>query len=133
MISVSVAISQPRLQALQKANLPVPPPVTANLLVDTGASNTNLDCAIVQKLGIQPSNQIGVSTPTTGKNAVMLDVYDVNLYLHAPDGTAKAINSLPVIESDFSAQNIDGLLGRDILSMCLLLYNGQKQDYQLVF
>jgi hypothetical protein len=34
------------------------------------------------------------------------------------------INALPVVETGLSIQGIDGLLGRDVLNDCTLIYNG---------
>lgn len=39
--------------------------------------------------------------------------------------------SLAVMESNLLSQGILGLLGRDILSKCVLTYNGENQTYIL--
>jgi hypothetical protein len=113
-----------------KAGRTPPQIVTARLLVDTGASHTCLDCAVIQKLGLIPTGQISVHTPTTGGTAQAINQYDVALLIQA-HGTLKSFLTLPVGESDFSAQAIDGLLGRDVLAQCLLLYSGPDNVFML--
>lgn len=59
-----------------------------------------------------------------------MNQYDVALYIPA-HGTHKSFTTLPVMEADFSAQNIDGLLGRDVLAQCLLVYSGPDNAFML--
>jgi hypothetical protein len=65
-IDVLVGVSPPRAQQLALANAPVPAPVSARLLVDTGASVTCLDRAILASLGLAPTGNVAMATPSTG-------------------------------------------------------------------
>lgn len=132
LVDVHIGVSKPRHDALQKAGQPIPAFVAARLLVDTGASSTCLDCVVVQKLGLIPTGQITVHTPTTGTSGQLVNQYDAALFMQA-HGTHKSFLTLPVMESDFSAQNIDGLLGRDVLAQCLLVYSGPDNAFMLSF
>jgi len=41
--------------------------------------------------------------------------------------------TLPVMAGDFRMQNIQGLLGRDVLAHCLLVYDGAGDTFSLAF
>jgi len=119
-ITVWVSVSGPRFTALRNAGKPVPNPVQARLLIDTGAWCTVIDKPIIAALGLTPSGTALCHTPSTGTTPAVLNQFDVSLVL----GLHVLRLTLPVVETDFSAQSIDGLLGRDVLSQCLFVYNG---------
>ncbi len=52
--------------------------------------------------------------------------YDAGLVLPLPSAPHVHVLqfTIPVLESDFSQQGFDGLIGRDVLSQCLFAYNG---------
>lgn len=127
LILVSIAVSQARRAALMTANQPVAQAVSANLLIDTGATCTNLDMGIITALGLQPTGTVPVHTPSTGNVPVSQQVYDVGLILPGQGATGAQVHyvaNLPIIGSNFSAQGIDGLLGRDVLKHCRMTYSG---------
>lgn len=123
LITLMVGISIPRQTALKSADLPIASPVPATLLVDTGASCTVLDEEIIQLLNLQPTGSIDVHTPSTGAAAVPRNQYDILLAIGGA-GAMKVIATLPIVGSDFSAQGINGLLGRDVLSHGSMFYDG---------
>jgi hypothetical protein len=41
--------------------------------------------------------------------------------------------TLPVIGLDFTGQNIKALIGRDILTRCMLIYSGTRANFTLAF
>lgn len=137
LISVYIGVSSAKQAELQRQNQPVPAWQAATLLIDTGASNTNICCHVMQTLGIQPTGSIAVHTPSTGTAPVGMPVYDVNIYIPmqsrlsslaglAPTpGSLHTISNLPIIEADFSGQQgMQGLLGRDVLQRASLSYHG---------
>jgi hypothetical protein len=131
--TLRIGASRPRRDALQKANQPIPGPVDAQLLIDTGASCTCLDPWIIQKLQLTPSGLIDIHTPsTTANNAHACHQYDVTLIIPHP-GISRSFNAIPVLESNLKHQGIDGLMGRDVLSHCLFVYNGELKIYTLSF
>jgi hypothetical protein len=46
---------------------------------------------------------------------------------------SRLFQSIPVIATDLSRQNIGGLLGRDVLEKCLLVYDGAVRNFSLAF
>lgn len=134
-VDVFVGVSAPRSKALQDAGQPVPGIVNARMLIDTGASSTNICSSVIQRLSLVPTGQAMVLTPSTGTAAVTMDQYDVNLYFPYPQASTPphVIRTIPIICADFTAQGIHGLIGRDILARSNMFYNGDLQLCTLNF
>jgi hypothetical protein len=133
-ISIGFLVSAPRRAALQQAGLDVPPPQIVRALVDTGASGTCLDCTIVKRLGLAPSGTILIHTPSTGATPQTCNQFDVAVGIVMDNNEIHLSGSvIPVIESDLSAQNIQALLGRDLLDQGILIYDGRRRFVTLAF
>jgi hypothetical protein len=89
---------------------------------------------VLLALGIQPTGTIGVTTPTTGINAVTCNQYDVSITIPAPKGLPFLVPTTAVTEHEFlNAQGFHALIGRDILSHCHFTYNGQISLFTLAY
>jgi len=132
LVELVIGVSTPRAIALKAAGKATPAPISANFLLDTGASSTVIDQATIAPLGLVPTGQTLVNTPTTGGAPVARFQYDIGLILYHVDNS-RFFHNLPVIATDLSGQKIGGLLGRDILSKCLLVYNGPGDRFALAF
>jgi predicted aspartyl protease len=105
-----------------------------NALIDTGASCTCVDPAIIQALRLSPTGSTMVLTASTGAQAHVTEQYDVSIQIYsAMDEPPLEIPMIAVIASDLRAQGIDALIGRDVLSHCLLVYNGDMELFTLAF
>lgn len=86
-------------------------------------------------LGLSSTGPAKVTTPTTGVTAVQYQQYDVRLLL-AGFSLAQPIfrrDTIAVVELDLKGLGVDALIGRDILSECVLHYNGATSDFTLAF
>jgi hypothetical protein len=135
-VSVSFSVSGAHRAALQRDGKPAPSPVIARCLIDTGARGTCVDRTVVQGLGISPSGKVFVHTSSTGSTPVKCNQFAVaagvimdNDHLHFP---VKGI-IIPVTEMDLSRQNIQGLLGRDVLDQGIFIYDGSHRTLTLAF
>lgn len=126
LIGILIGVSNPRFAALSAAGLTPPTPVLGTFLIDTGASCTCVDPDLISGLGIQPTGVTGIRTPSTQAGIPhYCDQYDVSLFI--PDHAGASghfVPAIPIITTHLKSQGFDGLLGRDVLNSCLLIYNG---------
>jgi predicted aspartyl protease len=132
LVDILVGVSAEREEALKKASTPVPPPVPIRALIDTGASCTAIDPGALTSLGLTPTGSTPVHTPTTGNTAQNADQYDVSIVLLNPKLNL-TFPTIAVIESKLSIQGIQALIGRDVLTNCLFIYDGQSGIFTLSF
>ncbi|MGH9385441.1 MAG: aspartyl protease family protein [Vicinamibacterales bacterium] len=125
-VDAIVGVSLPRRNALLAANQQVPNTVSIRGLLDTGASGTAVDPSVLTALGLTPTGTILVNTPTTGANPVSVDQYDVAFIIPGPPKGSPLLSlTLPVVASELLIpQGFHALIGRDILSQCVFVYNG---------
>lgn len=110
-----------------------PPPRRVRALVDTGASHTVVSGHRLNALGLDPVGQIKVHSATTEGELVEVPVYSVCLSL-AGDKTGVLADPLEVVAAgDLSGLGVQALLGRDVLSRCLLFYHGPGRTITLTF
>lgn len=132
---VGVAGSQARREALIASSQQVPPAASVRALVDTGASCTCVDPAVLKALSLSARGSASVHTPSTGPAPHMADEYDVSLIVpgagihHVP----LTIDAVPVIAADLAIQGIHAIIGRDVLQDCILIYNGAVGEFTLAF
>ena len=131
-VELRVGVSLSRANALRQAGLDVPQQMAIRGLIDTGASCTCIDPGCLSFLGLQPTGQTVVHTPTTGGTPHPCNQYDVSIMLLHP-GLTLTFGVVPVIASDLSLQGIDALVGRDILVRCLFVYDGPANMFSLAF
>lgn len=131
-----ISVSAARRDALIAAGQPVPDPERITALIDTGASGTCVDPSILQALALTPTGVATVNTPSTGSKPHIADQYDVLLVVPGALQTHEplVIPNMPVISAELLvAQGFHALIGRDVLSMCLLEYNGPTRSFSLAY
>jgi len=110
----------------------IPPPVSGFMLIDTGATRSCVDTEIVTKLGVKP---IGIATLTTASGESKHNLYPAKLNF-PPMTFGVEFGSLVGVnlkQQTVGGHQIIALLGRDLLSRCLLVYNGLKGSFTLAF
>lgn len=134
MLIAVLEVSQARAKALAAAGQPVPKMQVMSALVDTGASCTCVDPAIIQALGLTPTGSTLMFTPSTGAQGHLTDQYDASLKIYCTrQQVPLEISVIAVVASDLRVQGIDALIGRDVLKFCLLSYDGQSGFFTLAF
>lgn len=131
-LNLFVGVSQPREQALRQANITIPQPTLVRGLVDTGASITAVDPAVIQALGLQPTGFMPVHTPSTGSTPHQASTFDVSIAIPVAPLTF-TLGAIAVIESSLTVQGIQVLIGRDVLAHCLFVYDGRSNIFSLAF
>jgi hypothetical protein len=100
-------------------------PVKASALIDTGASHSAVRAGLLGPLGLHPVGVISISTPSS--HGVQCPLYAVRVTL--PQGFIDTT----VSEVPLQGQNIDALIGRDILRYGILIYQGPTMQFTLSF
>ena len=130
-----IGVSQARRQALISSGRVAPNDMQVQAIVDTAASCTCVDPAVLTQLGLTPTGTTAINTPTTGGQPAMVNQYDVSLTI--PSNVSQPAlfhHTIPVVETALlAAQGFHVLLGRDVLRGCLLTYDGQSGLFTLAF
>lgn len=133
LLTMYVGISIPRQAAMQAAGVPVPTMVSGTFLLDTGASSTCVDPSLMSKLGIAPTGVVGIQTPSTAGGSHQCNQYDAAIYIPGGNNIGFWVEALPIVETSLASQGIEGLIGRDIINRCTLVYNGSANLVTLAY
>jgi predicted aspartyl protease len=130
LLQVQVMVPPALAALLGQSNQPIPVPGSGWALIDTGATRTCVDKAVLDELQVQATGAI-----TTGTAAGPAQQLLYPAKLNFP-GANFEIEFGSVIGVDLRGQSIAGqnvivLLGRDVLSRCVLIYNGPGGTFTL--
>ncbi len=134
MVRAVVGVSRPRATMLVGRNLEVPKDVVVDAVVDTGASCSCVDRSVLRQLHLVPTGVTLIHTPSTGAGPAMASQFDISLKIVTKE-PSDALHRplLPVIGCDFSSQGFQMLIGRDILSGCLLVWDGLRRCFSFAY
>lgn len=136
MMTALVGVSEARRAALVAVGQPTPNLITIRALVDTGASGTCIDPSVLNALALTPTGSVLVNTPSTGSTPHAADQFDVAIIVPgaSPSHTPLFVENIAVLSADLlQAQGFHALIGRDILSLCLLSYDGMTGSFTLAY
>lgn len=128
-LQVEISVPQQLAAALQQAQQPIPAPQVGIAIIDTGASITCVDDAVLQGLGLTASNTVPVATPSATS-------VDQPVYACVISFPGTPIGPLPfstVIGSQLAGLGCIALIGRDVLQFCQLVYNGPEGFWTIAF
>lgn len=99
-------------------------------LIDTGASVTGVDNSLLNNLGYPP---IGVTALTTPSGATRTNIFMIRLVIPSkddpkfpPNMPRIVIDNIKAVGVQLAKQPYKILLGRDVLSRLILVYNGPQ-------
>lgn len=127
-IQLQVDAPAPVRQALTAAGDVVPPTQLIPAVIDTGATVSGIDTAVLQVLGLQPTGTVNIGG-IAGPNAHGLYTVDV----HIPVGPQRLSLVNRVVIGVQLAPPYKALLGRDLLAMMMLVYSGPAGTWTLAF
>jgi len=128
LVNVKIALSVPLQAVTHSFKRSQPQPVFETFLVDTGASHTLVSSDVIRAWNLTPSSGNTVVGVSTAGVLTRQPAYHLSLFLHgAYPGQGWMHDSVEVTSVDpklFAGHRYRGLIGRDILNRCILLYNG---------
>ena len=130
LLSVEITIPTALVQLYNQTKQAIPAPITGWAILDTGAYRTCIDNTTIQSLGV---NAVGLEDTLTPAGRKKQNTYPAHFKF---PGTTIDLDFGEVIGADlqgqkYNNQNIIALVGRDILSACILIYNGKSGMYTL--
>jgi hypothetical protein len=87
----------------------------------------------MRTLALQATAQTRVVTGTTGPQGEAADVYSVQLTLMPHTAQPRRWSTMEVLALPLLNQGIEGLVGRDLLSQMVLVYDGPRRRAQLTY
>jgi hypothetical protein len=123
-IEIIIVPAQPVTAKLQSEGKSVPTKKVI-ALIDTGASCSCINDVIAKELGLVARDIVKINTPA---GTTEQPIYDLGIAL------PNLMNTIIPIQApgcNLENQPYQALIGRDVLSMCTLVYNGWDNSYQL--
>jgi hypothetical protein len=135
-INTDVGVAEEHAKALLAAGLPVPAPVHARFLLDTGAGRSMVRHDIAQRAGLKLINDSqpikGIGVDTTGR--VYLGSIRFGFTSKRQPGAQFGIMvNAEIASGQLPFADIDGLIGRDVLNHFRLIYDGQAGRITLTY
>jgi len=112
--------------ALKKEGAPIPEPVAAKGMIDTGATGSVIQPALVEQIGLEPVGLVHISTPSSDN--VPCHLYSVRLMF--PNNV---VVETVAVQAPLRGQQIQCLIGRDVLAHGVLVYTGYINQFTLSF
>jgi hypothetical protein len=112
----------------QQPQVVIPPAVVVTAMIDTGAAGSVVNPQVIKLLNLSPVGTALIVTPST-LDPLTCDMFSVDL--HFPN--AVTVADSVVICAPLALQNIQCLIGRDILKSCVLVYVGHLNQFTLSF
>lgn len=129
-ISIQISPSDQISQLLSLSGGEVPAPVQGWGIVDTGASTTAIYRDVLSQIGSNPIGTVNVNTAGTPS---VLDIYPAKINFPGTD-IVRDFEEVIGMEREFGSYAnlpIIGLIGREVLSDCVFIYNGITGIYTL--
>lgn len=106
-------------------------PLPARLLIDTGASHSCIASKYVDALALPKAGSQNAHNLFTAGAPRMFETFTAAIALLTTTSELFAIGMDAVVACDFADQEIDGLIGRDLLNDGSLIYDGVRRIFQL--
>jgi hypothetical protein len=136
LVQILVGLARAETLILRQQGKPIPNPMSLQALIDPGAEQTCLSPEALAPLigmGIQPTKFVFANMPAT-VGFTSATQYNVGLSVVHPSQNSKKnliLRTCPVLEQPLGPLGYQALLGRDVLSNCLLIYDGPSARFTL--
>jgi hypothetical protein len=124
-LDIQVLISSELQEQLTKVKNEIPNPIPIKALIDTGASHSIIRKEIPEKLNLKPIGTVKINTPSSKDHECYQ--YFMRLIFPSHGLSYEGIFTATPLEG----QNIDCLIGRDLLASSILIYIGYDNSFTL--
>jgi len=140
-LSCHVGLSLPRQSDLIAAGLPVPPTVTCNFVIDTGAPFTAIDPALLSSF--ETTGETSLPEMMNPDQRHICAIYELSIFIpnktsfdcshlvSSDEGSYLAPNLKVIGMRSLRAHRVDGFLGHDVLENCIFIYDGRAKSFTL--
>jgi predicted aspartyl protease len=125
-VQVTIGMEQNIAQQLVSQGTQLPQPVSGVALIDTGATSTCIDDDIAKQLNLPVIDVVSIASASHANS--MQNVYPALIEVL---GINIKFNALRAIGVPLANQGIQVLIGRDLLQVCTLFYNGMIGSFTL--
>jgi len=125
-VNVNIAVGVAAEAAMRRASSPVPFPVQVVAMIDTGATNTVIRQGLAQQLHLRPVGVTYINTPSSTN----VPCYEYLVRLVFPNNV---VGETTAIEAPLQDQNIQCLIGREVLAHGVFVYIGYSNLFSLSF
>lgn len=117
---IEITVPSALEQFLTQNGQPVPPPARGQALIDTGATMSAVDDAVIRSLGVSP---IGLITAGTAGGPQSQNQYPAR-FVFAGLPFQIVFESPRATGVNLAGTGLIALIGRDVLSQVIFIYNG---------
>ena len=126
LVQVVLSPLEDQTKLLLESGQNAPSPVAGYALIDTGASATCIDQKAAAKAGLAVVDS-GPMHSATHANEIV-PIYAGRFTIQ---GVPWSIDTKKAFGANLASQNLIILIGRDLLSKCILIYNGVDSSFSL--
>ena len=137
-VRVQVSFGAEAIARLRAEGKAIPQPIVMDALVDSGANVSCIDSSVLDPLcraGLRHRSIILANIPALGGIGLVLE-FDVGLRVLHPSGIARddlVLGNHIIVEKNLASIGYEALIGRDILSKCILLFDGPSDRFTLAY
>jgi hypothetical protein len=138
LVDVLIGLAAPDVLLLRRSGRPIPQPVAARALLDSGADASCVEPALLAPLlaaGLALNRLVIANMPATG-GMNLAGEYNTSLTVVHPSGNARAnlvVRNHPLVEQPLGVLGYQVLLGRDFLDRCALFLDGPSRAFTLAY
>ena len=123
LLDIYFSVPEELEKKLKQEGKPIPEPIHCKALIDTGASNCVIQTEIPKKLGLNPTGEITMTTPSC--QSCKCYTYFLRMTILPQQIVYEGVfTSAPL-----KGQEIEGLVGRDALSQSHFTYIGYLNQF----
>lgn len=133
LVNILVGVSEARRQVLRSVGFLVPTPSPVRVLLDTGSIITITKAQAITPLGVTRYDQRQFFNSAVGLTPIVRDVFDLSITLLDDKGISLHYwPSVDVIPGVFPpTDQVQGVIGRDLLDECVFTYDGKRRTFSL--